>query len=250
MNAKPSRSDLLLAGFVAMNLAVACGDAAGDRPGGVMYVPPTTPPVPALTGTEQHASPDSLTAAGAAAPSQPTAASTPAPARSTPASTPPPASVPPPASATPATPPASTPATTATPATPGAGAPAANGGASPSGFNAGAGTLEADGKTISYHIPDGTGGKDWNAKDKPIRVQRGMTLRLVDDDKSTRSGGHWLHTNGQPCPHGLKAIGSGFDCVIGRNAPYGVVSGTFEHNVANGIGRIYIEVVNDSITAK
>lgn len=239
MNCKPSRSDLLWVGFIAMNLAAACGDAAGDRPGGVMYVPPTTPPVPTLTGMEQHASPDSPAAAGAAATSQPLAASTPAaaPAPSTPATTPPPASVPPPASAAP----------TSAPATSG-GSPAANGGASPSGFNAGSGTLEADAKTVSYHIPDGTGGKDWNPKDKPIRVKRGMTLRLVDDDKSTRSGGHWLHTNGQPCPHGLKAIGSGFDCVIGRNAPYGVVSGTFEHNVANGIGRIYIEVVNEATT--
>jgi hypothetical protein len=236
MNRKPSRcaasthkSDLLLAGFVAMKLAVGCGDTAGDRAGSVMYVPPAAAPTPApaLTGTEQHAAPQwpAPAAAGAAAPVQPIAASPP-PAPSMPALTPPP----PPASATPAL----------------AGA-AGSGAAKPaSGFEAGSGMLAADGKTVIFHIADGTGGKDWNPKDKPIRVQRGMTLRLIDDDKSTRSGGHWLHTNGQPCPHGLRAIGTGFDCVIGRNAPYGVVSGTFEHNVANGLGRIYIEVVNEA----
>jgi hypothetical protein len=114
------------------------------------------------------------------------------------------------------------------------------------GFNAGSGTAMPDGKTIEYHIPDGTGGKDWNPKDKPIRVRHGMTLHLIDDDKSTRAGGHWLHTNGQPCLHGLMAIGSGFDCAISTTAPAGVIPGVFEHNVANGIGQLYIEVVADA----
>lgn len=105
--------------------------------------------------------------------------------------------------------------------------------------------LQPDGKIIVYHIPDGTGGKDWNKKDNPIRVKRGMSLRLIDDDKSTRAGGHWLHTYGQPCPHGTREIGTGFDCVISQRAPIGLVSGVFEHNVANGIGQLYIEVVAD-----
>jgi hypothetical protein len=115
-----------------------------------------------------------------------------------------------------------------------------------SGFNAGSGTALPDGKTVEYHIPDGTGGEDWNPADNPIRVRRGMTLRLIDDDKSTRSGGHWLHTNGQPCPHGLKVIGTGFDCTISMTAPMGKISGVFEHNVANGIGQLHIEVVADA----
>src|SRR5690349_6122333 len=41
-------------------------------------------------------------------------------------------------------------------------------------FNAGSGTLLPDGKTIVYHIPDGTGGNDWNPKSNPIRAKRGM----------------------------------------------------------------------------
>jgi hypothetical protein len=127
-----------------------------------------------------------------------------------------------------------------------AGSAAAAGGAAMkpvNGFDAGSGELQPDGKTVIYRIPDGTGGEDWNSKDKPIRVQRGWTLRLIDEDKSTAAGGHWLHTNGQPCPHAFEAIGDGYDCKISMNAPMGVISGTFEHNVANGLGRIYIEVV-------
>jgi hypothetical protein len=112
-------------------------------------------------------------------------------------------------------------------------------------FNAGSGVALPDGKTVEYRIPDGTGGTDWNPKDNPVRVKRGMVLRLIDEDKSTRSGGHWLHTNGQPCPHGLKAIGTGFDCNVSMNAPIGKISGVFEHNVANGIGQLHIEVVAD-----
>jgi hypothetical protein len=70
--------------------------------------------------------------------------------------------------------------------------------------------------------PDGTGGKDWNPTDNPICVRRGMVLRLIDDDKSTRSGGHCM------------------------SAPMGKISGVFEHNVANGIGQLHIEVVADA----
>jgi hypothetical protein len=98
-----------------------------------------------------------------------------------------------------------------------------------------------DGNVV-YRIPDGTGNKDWNPRDKPIKVARGKTLKLIDDDKSVASG-HWLHTAGQPCPHGLRAIGEGFDCVISNNAPLGVVVGTFEHNIANAGGQLFIEVI-------
>jgi hypothetical protein len=124
----------------------------------------------------------------------------------------------------------------------GAGSPGAAG--ATAAFNAGAGTLQPDGKTIVYHIPDGTGGNDWDSMSKPIRAKHGMVVRLIDDDKSTRSGGHWLHTFGQPCPHGSRAIGTGYDCVINQNAPMGIVPNVFEHNIANGIGRLYIEIVN------
>jgi hypothetical protein len=112
-------------------------------------------------------------------------------------------------------------------------------------FNAGSGVLQPDGKTVVYRIPDGTGGNDWNPKSKPIRVKRGMTLRLIDDDKSTAAGGHYLHTYGQPCPHGSKAIGTGFDCVISQRAPLGLASGVAEHNIFNGIGYLWIEVVEN-----
>jgi hypothetical protein len=98
---------------------------------------------------------------------------------------------------------------------------------------------------VVYRIPDGTGGNDWNDKTKPIRVKRGMTLRLIDDDKSTVAGPHWLHTYGQPCQHGTREIGTGFDCVIGPRAPLGVVPGVAEHNIFNGIGYLYIEVVEN-----
>ena len=144
-----------------------------------------------------------------------------------------------------ATPPASEPASGASA---GSGSPAAMPpmatDVTPS-FDAGSGTLQPDGKTVVYHIPDGTGGNDWNDKLDPIRVQRGMTLRLIDDDKSTRAGGHYLHTYGQPCPHGSKAIGKGYDCVISAKAPVGLQSGVAEHNILNGIGHLYIEVVAD-----
>ena len=106
-------------------------------------------------------------------------------------------------------------------------------------FDAGSGTLQPDGKTIVYRIPNGTGGKDWNPKSNPIRARRGMTVRLIDDDSTAE---HWLHTYGQPCNHGTRMIGSGYDCVIKPNAPFGI-STTAEHNIFNGIGYIYIEVV-------
>ena len=112
-------------------------------------------------------------------------------------------------------------------------------------FDAGSGELQPDGKIVIYRIPNGTGGKDWNRKDDPIRVKHGMTLRLIDEDKSTRAGGHWLHTYGQPCPHGTREIGTGYDCAISQRAPAGLQSGVFEHNVANGIGNLYIDVVAD-----
>jgi hypothetical protein len=107
------------------------------------------------------------------------------------------------------------------------------------GFNAGSGTLQPDGLTIIYRIPDGTGGNDWNPKSNPIRARRGMTVRLIDDDSTAD---HWLHTYGQPCDHGTQMIGSGFDCVIKPDAPYGI-STTAEHNILNGIGYLYIDVV-------
>ena len=112
-------------------------------------------------------------------------------------------------------------------------------------FDAGSGDMQADGKTIIYRIPDGTGGKDWNSKSDPIRAKRGMTVRLIDEDKSTKAGGHWLHPYGRPCPHSSRAIGTGYDCVISQKAPLGIVSGVAEHNIRNGIGYLYIEVVED-----
>jgi hypothetical protein len=105
--------------------------------------------------------------------------------------------------------------------------------------NAGSGTLQSDGVTIIYRIPDGTGGKDWNPKSNPILAKRGMTVRLIDDDTTAD---HWLHTYGQPCDHGTRMIGSGWDCVIKADAPLGV-STTAEHNIVNGIGYLYINVV-------
>ncbi|HEY6879949.1 MAG TPA: hypothetical protein VI299_18110 [Polyangiales bacterium] len=120
-----------------------------------------------------------------------------------------------------------------------------------SAFDPGAGTLLADGKTVKYRIPDGTGGKDWNPANKPINVAPGMTLRLADDDSTVAAkGGHWLHTYGQPCPHGTRAIGQRFDCKIRDDAPAGLVQGTFEHNIqaAGGAGRLYIMVVRKDAT--
>jgi hypothetical protein len=227
---------VVVAGLFGAGLVAACGGATEPRES-VSYVPAASPAMTnPVSATSPHAAPLDPAAAGAPAPAAPIQSSAPA---NAPAAAPAPAPSPPqPMAAAPAS--AGSPAAATPPANTGASASPA---APINGFDAGSGMMQADGKTVVYHIPDGTGGKDWNPKDKPIRVERGMTLRLIDDDKSTRSGGHWLHTNGQPCPHGLKAIGTGFDCAIGRNAPYGVVSGTFEHNVANGIGRVYIEVV-------
>jgi hypothetical protein len=207
----------IIGGLAATVFACACGapEATPGGSSGPVFLPPLQAGSPAI---QAHAAPQDLPLTAAA----PVAAPAPAVA-------PPPAAAPAPAAVTPV---AATPPPVAAPA------PAAV-----SGFDAGSGTLDADGKTVIYHIPDGTGGKDWNPKDKPIRVSHGMVLRLIDDDKSTKSGGHWLHTNGQPCSHATKAIGAGFDCKVNNNAPMGVISGTFEHNVANGIGRVYIEIV-------
>lgn len=219
-------------------LLAACGAEERAAQGGVTFVPPATTtataaPAPAAVPAADapHAAPALPATTGATA--QPVAA---------PVATPPAAAASS-AAASPAAP------ASAGPAAPVASTGAAGGGAVtpvPSGFDAGSGELQPDGKTVIYRIPDGTGGNDWNPMDKPIRVKRGWTLHLIDEDGSTSAGGHWLHTNGQPCSHGRQAIGEGFDCPIGMRAPIGIVSGTFEHNVANGIGRIYIEVVADA----
>ena len=106
-------------------------------------------------------------------------------------------------------------------------------------FDAGSGTLQADGKTVVFHIVDGTAGKDWNSMDKPVRVERGMTLHLIDDDTLKQ---HLLHTL-ETCIHGSRAIGTGYDCVIQQTAPSGMVNGVYDHNGDGGRGRFYIEVV-------
>ena len=110
------------------------------------------------------------------------------------------------------------------------------------GFDPGAGTLLADLKTVEYHIPDGTKNKDWNPRDKPINVRRGMTLRLIDDDTKAAGGGHWVHSF-SICPHSTKPIGKGYECKIPQSAKLGLQSGIFEHNIANAGGRIYLVVV-------
>lgn len=237
------------AGIAAVITALTCA-CTGPVQGGLAEY---TEAAPISAAPAAHA-PVASGLAGAAAPATAITAATahpgPEAAVPPPAATPAAAATPPPAAA-PAVTAAAAPAiiattpTTATPAVGSAATPASTVPAK-SGFNAGSGTALPDGKTVEYHIPDGTGGTDWNPKDNPIRVRRGMVLRLIDDDKSTRSGGHWLHTNGQPCPHGLKAIGTGFDCNISMNAPMGKISGVFEHNVANGIGLLHIEVVADA----
>lgn len=246
---------LLAAGVAAWIFASACAPE-GDDP----YTPPPTqtpqetPGMPAQGTTPAAAPSPAAPAPQAAAPSSGSTgadvgALAPAPAGGTQV---------PPASAPVGTPgpvgtgatnpvgsaPAPAPAPQGSPATGGAGATAGGAGvATNTGFNAGSGVLQPDGKTVVYRIPDGTGGNDWNSKTKPIRVKRGMTLRLIDDDKSTAAGGHWLHTYGQPCPHSSRAIGTGYDCVISQQAPLGIVSGVAEHNIFNGIGYLYIEVV-------
>jgi hypothetical protein len=249
---------LLAAGVAALIFASACVFASACAPGDDdPYTPPPTytptpqqqtPGTPAQQGTTPAATPSPAAPApqavapvvgptagadvGAPAPLQPGAI--PVPPASTPVGT-----LNPVGSA-----PAPTPAPQGSPATGGAGATTGGAGvATGTEFNAGSGVLQPDGKTVVYRIPDGTGGNDWNSKTKPIRVKRGMTLRLIDDDKSTAAGGHWLHTYGQPCPHSSRAIGTGYDCVIGQQAPLGIVSGVAEHNIFNGIGYLYIEVV-------
>jgi hypothetical protein len=235
---------LLAAGVATLFVVSACApDDTDSFTPPPAYAPPANPqtvtqpaatPAPAATP-----SPASVPVAGPAAPvgPAPVPVASPAAGQETGAvnpAQPAPAPVAQPTPAPVAAPQAS-PAAGAT--TPGAGAAA---GAT---FNAGSGVLQPDGKTVVYRIPDGTGGNDWNPKSKPIRVKRGMTLRLIDDDKSTAAGGHWLHTYGQPCAHGNKAIGTGFDCVINQRAPLGLVSGVAEHNIFNGIGYLHIEVV-------
>lgn len=112
-------------------------------------------------------------------------------------------------------------------------------------FDAGSGELQPDGNTVIFRIADGTGGNDWNSEDDPIRIRRGMVLHLIDEDKSTRNGGHQLHTYGQPCPHSNRKIGDGYDCIISERAPLGIQDGVAEHNIFNGIGYLYIEVVEN-----
>ena len=257
------KSCVMMTGFLAAALSAACDAAVqnSERPGSVQYQPPASPVQPAgQAGAATIPTP--------VAPATPPVSSAPIipqpPAAATPTPTPAPAPAAAPSSSAagapalaPAPPPAiggAGPRTGAPPASPAAPPASAAGASAPApgstpdvatGFDAGSGMLQPDGKVVVFRIADGTGGKDWNKKDKPIRVKRGMTLRLIDDDKSTRAGGHWLHTYGQPCPHGTREIGTGFDCVISQKAPVGLVSGVFEHNVANGIGQLYIEVVAD-----
>jgi hypothetical protein len=71
-----------------------------------------------------------------------------------------------------------------------------------------------------------------------------MTIHIIDDDTSAVAP-HWLHTNGEPCPHGFTAIGKGFDCPISPTAPTGMQTGVFDHDVQNGFEQFYIFVVQD-----
>jgi cytoskeletal protein RodZ len=200
--------------------ASACSGTVGEP----VPVPEVTPSSSEMTGAPVPAAP--ATAVQPSAPEQ--QAVTPVPASSAP---PVPAPSAPPVPA-PSAAQAATPNPTPVPA-PSTETPA-------SGFDAGSGMMQADGTTVVYHIPDGTGGGDWNPMSMPIRVRRGMTIRFVDDD-TTKD--HQLHTSGQPCSHGFAPIGEGFDCAIRDNAPLGLVNGVYDHNGAGGRGRVYIEVV-------
>lgn len=104
-----------------------------------------------------------------------------------------------------------------------------------------AAVINDESRTVLFEITkDRPSGKDWNSKDEPIQVRRGDVIRIVDLE-----GGHWFHSFGQPCPHGNRAIGSGYDCVINANAPLGpVASYVGEHNIPqHGLARLYIEIV-------
>ena len=220
MNCNQSRSLKLFGGLVAAGLLTACAAdmSQGAGPDSVKYVPSSTTAAPATIdpALEEHSAPPDEAVQPVATPEQ---------------------------------------ALPSTPAAPSADAKAAKPSEEPAvkpevaekapvaTFDAGAGTMQADGKTVVYTIPDGTGGNDWNSADKPIKVQHGMTLHLIDADTTGVNGGHYLHTNGQPCPHARRPIGEGFDCQISARAPMGVIAGTYEHNVANGNGKIFIEVV-------
>jgi hypothetical protein len=106
-------------------------------------------------------------------------------------------------------------------------------------FDAGAGVLQSDGNTVAFHIAPGTGNKDWNSSNNPIRVKRGMVIKIVDDDPNAMPA-HSMHTFGQPCPHPLGTVSAGGNqCVVSQTAPMGIQQGVFDHNG----GLIFIEIV-------
>lgn len=61
-------------------------------------------------------------------------------------------------------------------------------------------TVASDGQTVTFRIKAGTGRGPWNSAENPVRVKRGQTLIIQNDDSSP----HQLHTNGSPCPHGFR----------------------------------------------
>jgi hypothetical protein len=119
-----------------------------------------------------------------------------------------------------------------------AASPGDGGSSNPGAFDAGSGVLQPDGHTVVFTIPAGTGSQDWNTSNRPIRVKRGWTLKMVDDDPGNTPQ-HILHTFGQPCPHELEPVSLGGNlCVINAAAPLGMQQGTLDH--AGGLVFIYV----------
>jgi len=66
-------------------------------------------------------------------------------------------------------------------------------------------------QTITFTIPLGTNGSDWNTQGSMITLNIGDTLHIVNND----SVPHVLHTGpGAPCPHQPPLSSMPYDCTV------------------------------------
>lgn len=76
--------------------------------------------------------------------------------------------------------------------------------------------VSANDSIVEFHIKPNTGKNAWNTRDSLVEVKVGQTLRIFNDD----SVAHYLHTPGEPCPHGANPFKGGefYDCVVTKVA--------------------------------
>ena len=88
----------------------------------------------------------------------------------------------------------------------------------------------------------GTGENAWNTPATAVHIKIGQILRIFNDD----SVAHYLHTPGNPCPHGSRPFGPGqsYDCAIQSEAD-SVQTFLYDHDYGTD-ARFYVEATAKS----